>query len=718
MNTSQFLRQLRGVWWTYRGRLLLWVVVLLYVGIFCGSYFAHPRRQPRLSRDLRTHRFTGKTFEGLDAFLKWEATDRQLASLQSLQLNASSQDLFDTEHENHRLAKVKLAKCVGLRELELWNPPDKLFLALRDKPLLEKLTLGTGDSHVIKRLPVLPGLRVLSLEIPQPVDFAALAKHPRLVTLAFYDDGSRLQCDLHELSQLQQLVITFQRRIDVKTRQIVDDGLSLALCESVAQMSHLTDVEVSDHSFLIWDENMDLALSEHPLVAYNLGTSAANGLDILFYVFGSCMLISLIGTQLFALFAQPWSRTIPGFASPHFVALGVALMGHVALEYLLLVRELPSLGHGLTRLAFATVFPAFWGSGLIVLARWPRVPPVLWMFLLMFFGRNEPVDLFRLALLRGPTGVAVMLLIINVTILVFSFRSWTRLSQRLTEAGVTSAKGYLDAVSQMAVTAQGRGSNRPSFTDRYLAKNLAVLQMGRDMSGLKRWRLAHPTAGSLLYFPWIAVFLGLQFAVMRGWRTGDFAEAFAPQSLLFGFVYGGPVAAPLFAFMMAVGVGLRLRTLPQESLRPETRVDLARNLLWTIPYELFPVIAFSIACAVATPFLSPPHHSSQDSDQWKLFLSFCFVGPVSTWMISIWLVTFRRGKIQTPLFVALIFFGLSAYPICLNLAAGQIAPTPPGNWPTIVIAGLILNIPAAAICLRRLKQVEWDNLERLLTHHG
>ncbi len=278
--TSQLLHVLN----TYLHRKLFWFVALLYLLFTFVDWNMPVRETPRLWMESQVSWSPEQNFDGVSAFMRWSATDRELDELKSLTINGNyvitsdklgddGQPLRELKHDGDTSSEFlqKLSQCVHLHELHLFSfdMTPELGEALARLPNLHRLELALNGSPIpsLANLPSLNQLRYFQVPHVPMSELGLLAKHPQIKTIELQDwpisqsDSTAAAWNapstLQQATQIENVVL---KPINSQTWNMMQNGqhpissakldgampFNRSLIESLSRLPNLKAVEIRD----------------------------------------------------------------------------------------------------------------------------------------------------------------------------------------------------------------------------------------------------------------------------------------------------------------------------------------------------------------------------------------------------------------------------------------------------------------------------------------
>ncbi len=651
------VHQLIHVLKTYLTRKLLWLLAAVYaLTIWCEANV--PIRQtPLLWNEIQTQWLPRKEFDGLTAFLDWQANDDDLRELRGLTLKGQFVEGMDhigpegkpapTLKLDHKVLPEhlsKLAKCVRLTELHWFTVElsPEVGQTLANLPQLRQLelTLMGAPFPSLEHLPTMPELEIFQIPGIPPAELGSLAKHPRLRTIVLQDsipygplagtiDTSRYEIwrqpsTLRRAAQIEQVIIKPASEYEMAVREgvphyrIAPDAvykgvpISESLRSELAKLPNLKAVEVRDPwggwpARVIDDPGLRQSLAGHPNVAFNPMAFKSESLLSPFAGFSSVVLLVILGLQMFSHFATSASHTMPNFAKPHLIIAAIVLIVHVALVAGITVVRRDVAGLPAIVLTLALPVIGILIASLLSLrpATFPLLFPLTFAGIMTMFtvgpvlvnllGANE--------FFHGNQPVrALVILACEIAVVFWAIRSLVRLPRSFSEAGIPVGLGFSQTLQQLQMrklnqsgAALRSGRLNTKFFERRLEAFLAAEE--RKSSGVanavQQWRAGEP-ANQLSI---------LLMCLLGPWLlVGLF-------SLVFGLMSGQWVSGKLFVFYCVVfgtfsftvatlvrcmGTYSRRPVLAQELLRPMRRSEMIQHLRSSMWSDLRPAFIVTL----------------------------------------------------------------------------------------------------------------------------
>lgn len=715
------IRQLKQVCKSYLCRKMFWPLAVLYVIFTCVDASLPSRDTPLLWQQTQVRWMPHKSFDGMTAFLNWQATDDELQQLQALtltgylvvpsdKLGSNGKPTLTLEDDAIAASAhlAKLAKCTRLRELT-WLDVEmtpEIGQTLAKLPHLQQLKLsliGTPNPS-LEALPTLANLRFFQVPMVPPSELGLLAKHPLLTTVELQDsvpleplpgELNRGQFEiwqeastLQEAKQIERVMI---KQMNEHTQAVMGGTrnsevpanatqrgvpISSTLRSAVAELPNLTAVEVHDSRgswppTMIDDPGMRQALASRRDVVLNPVALNVESLLSLFAGLNTAIVLVVIGFQLFAQFGANWSRTVPGFARSHLFVAAVLLVAHLLISSIILtlcrnVDFLPAL-------SIAAAMPAV--SVLIVALLLKR--PTLFFLVIPFgfFGLIAMTIgsqfLFRAGVeesyLDGrQSELTLAILFVEVVAILWAGRSVLPLSHRFNEAGVPVGLGVFQTMRQLQMQRLKPLAQSPTRTvwglrqfDRRLD---SYLSGNRFKNRMQQWRAIEPTGWRAVLWmclvgPWLIV--GVNFLTMSLLSRQVISLAsYAHYSVLLG-----GFSLTFGTLIIAVSCHARRPVLGQELLRPVRREDMLKLLRTSMWIDLWPALLLTLGYLIALPFIRSWGPAASSSVSWgSPLLSqvlLCFTLPIPVWGGTLLLLTISSTFWRTLLIAlgCILLFG-------------------------------------------------------------
>lgn len=705
------IRQLKQVCKSYLCRKMFWPLAVLYVIFTCIDASLPSRDTPLLWQQTQVRWMPQQSFEGVTAFLNWQATDDELQQLQALTLSGylvvpsnkfGSNGKPALAMEDDAVATsahlAKLAKCTQLRELT-WIDVEmtpEIGRTLAKLPHLQqlKLSLRGTPNPSLEALPTLANLRFFQVPMVPPSELGLLAKHPLLTTVELQDsvpmgplpgELSRGRFEiwqeastLQEAKQIEKVII---RQMTEHTKasmagspndQIATDAtqrgipISSTLRSAVAELPNLKAVEIHDWRgdsppTMIDDPGMRQALASRHDVVLNPVALNVESLLPLFAGFNTAIVLVVIGFQLFAQFGASRSRTVPGFARPHLLVAAVLLLAHVLiLSMILTLRRHVDF---LPALSIAAAMPAV--SVLIVALLLKR--PTLFFLVIPFGGFGliamtvGSQFLFRAgveeAYLNGQQpGMTLAMLVVEIAAILWAGRSVLPLSHRFNEAGIPVGLGMFQTLRQLQTQRLKRpvqSTARSEWGLTQLDRRIDSYLKGKSFANRRRqWRAVEPTNWRTILWmclvcPWIGVGAYTLAESMLSGRVINLT------SYVYYSVFLGGFSLTLGTLIIAAGCQMRRPVLGQELLRPMLREDMLKMLRTSMWIDVWPALLLTLGYLIALTFIHSWGPAAGSSVPWKSTLLgqilLCFTLPLSVWGGALFLLTIPSAFWRTLL---------------------------------------------------------------------
>jgi len=788
------LAQLRAVWMTYRTRKILWLPAAIYALLMFVMYMAPPRRVSILGPELETRWLPRQEFQGVTAFLNWNATDQELRELSGLKIQGwylveqnPIVDQSDTQSPSLSVDKPKrrqslmvhdhlltaehlekLGRCTGLRELRLLTvdltPEVGAVLAKLQNLRVLELNLIGSPIPSLENLPALANLTTFRVPTVPPSDLGLLAKHPnlRLIELADHpapklipgSSSSNKKRDrwskpstLHEATQLQKIIICpeseHMRQLAerVPYRKIPEAARSQTLpvipelCEELSQLPNLTHVEVSDAGSgwprtMVDDPGVRAALAgRRPAVKLNPFQSDTMGIGLI--LGGQCtlLIICFIGSQLVAQMGSAWSRVLPGYARPHLIVAFVFLATHIGIQTMFIIRD--NKAALLPALAMATFLPAILSVVFAVVSRHLRLLPYAGFMPLILIGVIlSAMPLFTpqraTAYLQGDNLMqSVVLLVVSLIAIIWSWRRWNELANSLSEFGIANGQGWFPFMQQLQMknlaeteAKTKRKTSMPGrrwrgvwgMVDQHIEWVNSITDFSTTSARITRWRCGESTLRKrgiiliALCMPWL--FCGIALGVFSFLSHTPFDL----RKFIFHSVVAGPLIAPFVMWMLAIGMLARRPLLSQELLRPISRQEFNNDLKLSVWHDIWPGLLIATSYALCIPLVLPwaPKNWILSTPMIMSYLFYCAASVAFVWLGVLLTMTIQRTWLRMLLLISIgavlpITFQFGAMTVVL----GDRLFLTYGVVPVFLLGFFLVTGITGWFAFRRLPNVEW-----------
>lgn len=769
-------RQSRYVVLTYVSRKLFWLMAALYLFFAWAETQVPSRDMPLLWQSSQVRWMPRKEFDGLTAFLAWQATDEELRELRGLSIRgqytvpAVKPELklgpdgkpalelkLDANVTPEHLAK--LAKCVRLTELhwltvELTPEVGQTLAKLPNLQHLE-LTLIGRPIPSMEALPALNNLRFFQVPHVPLAELGLLARHPQLTTVELQDSlphrplpGElssqpyaiwQQPSTLPEAKQIERVII---RGMTEHTKAIVEGvpfdqippdafnkavPVSAALRTAVSQLPNLKAVEIRDPwggwpAKSIEDRGVRQALADRPDVILNPVVPNFESAMSPFLVFGTTIVLVVIGVQLLSQFCSIGARTAPAFAGPHLIVAGTLLSAHILVAGVILMSLRPVAF--LPALVIATAIPAFCATAVFLISRRPSWWPMLFP---IAFGGTVMIPIFGPVLLRSlgenfvqgeRVGVAIAILLVECIALLAAGNSLLSLSQNLHEAGISSGLGLFQTLKQIQLqrlSQKQRVQLGIGMSLSWFDRNLEAFLASNTFTDRKRqWRAAEPSSWrSVLLMsligPWLLV--GVFFLTTRLLA----GQVTALESYAFCSVFLGTYSLTFATMILAAGSQSRRSVLGQELLRPMLRQEMEAHLRKSLWVDLWPAMITTLVYLIVLTMIHDWGPASWQPRSWEIAslgqALLCLALPIPIWAGMLLLLTipkeFWRGLLLATGYFLLfgVLESLVLWTTFSNPTRVSVLIETANYW----LAGICLLVGAVIAwwATRRLHRVEW-----------
>ncbi len=641
---------------TYLHRKSLWFAALVYVLFMIAAWNMPVRETPRLWMESQVTWLPKQEFDGVSAFLQWSATAQELEELKSLtihgnyaitsdKLGEDGKPLHELKHDANASREFlqKLTQCIHLRELHLlsFDMTPELGQAIARLASLDRLEL-TLNGRPIPSMADLPSLNQLRyFQVPHvPVsELGLLAKHPQLKTIELQDwpttsiDSTaavwREPSTLHQATQIEQVILKPINRLTWSMMQFELRPMSpdesneampfnQALIDSLAQLPQLHAVEVRDPwggwpARTIESQQVIKALAGRSDINVNPVVRSTESITNPFGFVATLTVIAIVLTQLFDHFGAGISRTVPGFAAPHFIVAGGLLLLQLLIAAALLVSR-----HQLAWLpaiAICAAVPAVVAIAVGWVTRHPRSLPLMFAFgiwtvlgfvfasgaLLKWMGGDD----FLYASNTSMLGTSMLLVAIEFAGLAWAAAGIHQLSLQLEEANLPAGLGILQTIKQMQLQKVGQANatgvkRTPAW--RLLDQKLDAFLQERpqfDEASYRRrqWHAANvgnwkATLLGCAIAPW--ALLGI-FCLTFGVISGQYTSL---HSYTFYCLAAGTFCWVMYAVIVSSYQLMRRPVYEQELLRPMWRHELNQRLEESPLVMSWPALAASLVYMV------------------------------------------------------------------------------------------------------------------------